>query len=221
MGTPLPQAAFRPRIEFSPDGQVFRQAGQFGAVAGGRRVRPLADDLQMTHLIESGQASLFLETREPIQAQVVVSSLEQYDPQLTPQRLFQARDVVMQDLLLKVFRRRRDDDDLIAQDGRDEISQRLASARAGLDTQVSATLQGIQDGTRHLQLAGAKVKAGLRGGQQSAVPQHGFQQGQRVRWFGANQGVTGTFVEQHGSLCSVKMCRVERTWAAGLSYYIL
>src|SRR5206468_5769568 len=71
------------------------------------------------------------------------------------ERLTQGRDVLEEDLLLKVFRAGGDEHALAFQDGWHQVRERLAGARAGFGQQHAATLEHPGDRRSHLELPGA------------------------------------------------------------------
>ncbi len=69
--------------------------------------------------------------------------------------LEQGRDVALDELVLQGEGGGGDDDATVVQQGRDEVAQGLAGARAGLDEQVLGGPHGPGDRLGHLDLAGA------------------------------------------------------------------
>ena len=115
----------------------------------------------------------------------------------TSERVAQRRDVLEEDLLLQVLRAGGDQHALAAEDGGNEIGERLAGAGAGFGEEHAALLEDARDGGRHLDLAGARLEVrhaageragrrkrfgdGLRkiGGRRRAVSRRGPFQGRR------------------------------------------
>ena len=76
--------------------------------------------------------------------------------------LLQKGDVFEEDLFLEVFRARRDERALTAQDRRDEIRERFASARTGFSEEHATLFEDVRDGLRHRRLTAARLVAGQR-----------------------------------------------------------
>ena len=91
---------------------------------------------------------------DPVQAGVVGAALEYGVARVdaVTDRLDQARDVALDQLVLQGQRGRRDHDPPVVQQARDEVAQRLAGAGAGLDEEVLAgsTSRRYRLGHRHL-----------------------------------------------------------------------
>src|SRR6185436_6943033 len=62
------------------------------------------------------------------------------------------RDVLEEDLLLKILRRRGDDDSASGEHGRHEVGQRLSGPSAGLRHQVAAVVEDALHGSRQGEL---------------------------------------------------------------------
>ena len=93
---------------------------------------------------------------QPARAKIVSPPLQQGKGELHGQDLFEHRQVFFRELLLQIDRVRRDDGLLTLRDGEqnrwDQIRQALADARAGLDGEMPAVLQGARHGHGHLLL---------------------------------------------------------------------
>ncbi len=79
------------------------------------------------------------------------------------QDLLDRWDVLVEELLLQVDGVRRDDDALAilgaVERGRDEVGERLAGSRAGLDQQLLALIERARDRASHLRLLGPGLEA--------------------------------------------------------------
>jgi hypothetical protein len=99
-------------------------------------------------------------------AQVVVAALEHGE--LRPpaehrlDRVGEARQVVLDELVLQCQRGGGDDDRSVDQQRRGQIREGLARTGAGLDQEVLAVADGLFDGVRHRLLPGPRDAAGHR-----------------------------------------------------------
>ena len=75
--------------------------------------------------------------------------------------LLQKRNVLVEDLLLKVLRAGGDDDAFAGQDRRDQVGQGFSRSRPGLDEERPLVLDRRFDGLRHLELAGPVLIVGV------------------------------------------------------------
>ena len=100
---------------------------------------------------------------ERMQTQVVSASLQHGDAHFVRDGLDRARDVVRDELALEVARGRGDDDGRIVQHGpvhrRHEVGERLPHARARLDHQVFASVEGARHRLEHIDLPRTRLIA--------------------------------------------------------------
>ena len=100
---------------------------------------------------------------DAVQAGVVGAALQdgvrRVDAGHRADRLHQARDVALDELVLERQRRGRDDHAGVVQERGDEVGQGLAGAGAGLDEQVLSTRERRADRLGHGHLAGALLAA--------------------------------------------------------------
>ena len=125
-------------------------------------------------------------TRQLVGAQVVATALDQREGRPPAEqggdRVGEPRHVAVDDLGLEGQRRRRDDGRTAAvdgvEDGRDEVRERLAGARAGLDEEVLPGVDGPRHRVGHLDLPGpldaphaghGRVEERVEGGHPSRV----------------------------------------------------
>ena len=111
----------------------FRQVLELGAVAGVGGLRPRGDPLQIVASRRSAAGLL-----QPVQAQIVRPALHVGGGERHAERLLQHRQVLEVDLLLQVLGAGGHQHALAAEDGGDEIGERLAGASAGFGKQHSA-----------------------------------------------------------------------------------
>src|SRR5262249_36503728 len=90
------------------------------------------------------------------------------------ERFTQRGNVLEENLLLQILRARRDEHALAVQNGRNEIRERLAGARAGFREQHAALLEGVRDGSGHLDLAGARLERRQRARERTVGGEEGF-----------------------------------------------
>ena len=95
---------------------------------------------------------------EAMQAQVVRAPFHAGRGERDAERRRAARDVLEEDLFLQVLGAGGNQHALAAQNGGDEIGERLAGAGAGFDEQDAAGLEGAATAPRHFDLAGARLE---------------------------------------------------------------
>ena len=86
----------------------------------------------------------------------------------TPQRVPQHGQILEEDLLLEVLGARRDEHALAAEDGGNEIGERLAGAGAGFGEQHAAVGEDVGDGRGHLELGRTRLEPVERRRQRTA-----------------------------------------------------
>ena len=111
---------------------------------------------------------------ELVQAEIVRAPLHVGGGERNPQRLAQRGNVLEVDLLLEVFRARRDQHALAIQNRGDEIGERLSGPRTRFGEEDAAVLEHTRDGRRHLDLAGARLEVGHRPGERAAGRERGL-----------------------------------------------
>ena len=97
---------------------------------------------------------------EPVQAEIVRAALHIRRRERDVERLPKRRDVLEEDLLLEGLGAGRDEHSLSAQDGGDEVRQRLARTRSGFREQRAAVLEATGNRLGHLHLAGPRLEVG-------------------------------------------------------------
>ena len=137
-----------------PERRVFLEAAQFGAIAGVGDAAPLVDRRDEVHRRGGMRAQLI----EAMQAEIVRAPFHAGRAERHAERRSQRRDVLEVDLLLKVLGAGGDQDALPAEDGRDQVGERLARAGARFREQHAAVLERVGDRARHRPLAGAGLE---------------------------------------------------------------
>ena len=154
--------------DLAPERQILRQIPQLGAVAGGGGGGPLGDDRQEHRALRVVAAAAVEQRRrvlrlrhvvQPVQAQVVRAAFHQRRREAHAQRRGDRGEVLEVDLLLQVLGAGGDQHALAAQDGGNQVGQRLARAGAGLGEDGAAGLQHVGDGLGHQPLPLARLEA--------------------------------------------------------------
>ena len=101
---------------------------------------------------------------QALPAEVVLAPLQDRAANLPSERALGRGDVLREQLLLKRFRRGRDDHTLTGGKGRDEVGQALTRPGAGLRQEVLAAFEGIGYGSRELALLSPRLEAREDGG---------------------------------------------------------
>ena len=157
----LAGAQIAARIHLPPHAGGFRQGLDLRAVAGGGGLLPVADDLEIGHLLQPLEHRLLLGVVDFLAAGVVVAALHVADAHLAAEVLLQERDVLVNKLLLEILGGGGNHDALAGNERRDQVSQRLAGAGAGLDDEMALVGERGLHRLGHLELAGAELVAGV------------------------------------------------------------
>ena len=114
--TGLAEASFGAGVEFGPEGRVFGEGVDLGAVAGFGGLLPLGDVVELVDLFEAGEEGVAGEGVELVFAEVVAAALHVADFEGAGfgEEGFEEGDVLEVELLLKVFGAGGDDDALVA-----------------------------------------------------------------------------------------------------------
>ena len=128
-----------------------------------RLARPLKDALQLGLLRRSEQPIRLPERLvQTPRTKIIGPALQHRVPKIHRQHMLQHRQILAHQLFLQIDRVRGNDRLLLArhrvQDGRDQIPQALADARARLHHQMLPALQRLRHGHRHLLLLGTVLK---------------------------------------------------------------
>ena len=107
-------------------------------------------------------------------AEVIRAPLHAGGGEWEAERVAQRGNVLEIDLLLQVLRAGGHEDALAAQDGGDEIGERLACAGARLGEEDAAVLEDPRDRRGHLHLPRARLEIGHRAGERPAGREDGF-----------------------------------------------
>ncbi len=130
VGACLPDARLARAADFAEEGVVFRNAVDAGQVARLRRSRPPFDDRERPSDAWLGRVGARLVLAIAAQTKVVGEPFDERCTYLEAQGAPDQGDVFGEDLLLEGPRRRRNDDLFSAQNGGDQIGQRLAGSRS-------------------------------------------------------------------------------------------
>ncbi len=163
------EAGFGGGRDFIPERQILGQVLELGAVASLRPGGPFADDGKKD-IVRHGAGVVQL--IEPVQAQIVRTALHVCGSERHVERVAKSGDVLEEDLFLEVLRSGRNEHALAAQDGRDEVGERLPGAGARFGEEDAAVLEDVGDGCRHLDLAGARFEVGYAACQRAGRGEH-------------------------------------------------
>ena len=142
------------------------ESTNFVAVSGLRLLRPGGDPPEV-----GGAPGIELQVPRglellPLQAtEIVLPALHAGHRHAASQNALKLGKVLVEELVLKIPRRRRDHDPLTAEQRRDEIGERLPDSGPRLDHQRPVPTQRLFDPRRHLHLSGPVFEAGQRLGQ--------------------------------------------------------
>ena len=131
----LAGAGLAARVDARPELARIPQIVEFGAVAALRVCFPLADLRVHVDFFHAGENGLLFDVVEFLPAEVVLAALHERDAHFG-KKFFQEGNVFEKNLLLKIFRSRRDDDALPEAQDWHEISQRLAGPRARFNDEM-------------------------------------------------------------------------------------
>ena len=168
----LAEAGVGARVELVPERAGFGQRREFGTVAGLRHLLPGGDGAVVLDLLQSAEHRLVGEVVELLAAQIVVAPLHVADVQLAfavgKKRLFEKRDILVEELFLQILGAGGNDDALAGANDGHQVGQGLARSGAGFDDQMTLFFQRLLDGLRHLQLSAAKFVGGMGARKHSA-----------------------------------------------------
>ncbi len=94
-----------------------------------------------------------------MKAQIVAAAFHAGCCERDAERVTQHRQIFEEDLFLQVLRAGRHQHAFAAEDGRNEVGERLAGSGAGLGEQHTSTREDRRHRFGHLQLAGARLEA--------------------------------------------------------------
>ena len=177
---------------------------------------PIADLRKPVDLVHAFQHRLPFHLVDLLPAQKIRAALHQRDLQIRREMLLQEGHVFVEELLLKRFRRRRDDHAPPAANRRNQIRERLARAGARLDHHVLMLLERRLDNPRHLELRRAELIPRVPFFQQPARPEnsldgnflrlrHGVIRARRLRFWGC--GFLGC--RHTVAFCGVRATRID------------
>src|SRR3989304_3819698 len=167
----LPGAGVAPRVDPRPEGDGVGEVAELGAVAGFRRLFPLADAGVVVELLQALEHRLVLEVVEFLPAEEVRPALHVAGADFGVEVLLQKRDVLEEKLLLEGFRPRRDDHLAAAAQRGDEIGKRFTCAGARFDDEMLFLLEGLLDRLRHRELPLPELVLRMRARQQPLGPE--------------------------------------------------
>ncbi len=167
-----------------PQRKVFGQVAQLGAVAGCRGPGPVLnhreEDRSFGRFEESAGFRRFKRLKA-MEAQVVRAAFHQRRRERDAQRLAQCRQILEEDLFLKILGAGGHQRALPAEDRGDEVREGLARAGTGFGEQRAAALDDAAHGRGHLPLPVARLEAGERLRQRTRVREHHGDVGLAVR----------------------------------------
>jgi hypothetical protein len=179
VGAGLAEAGLAAGVELGPEGGVFREGVNLGAVAGGGGLFPGGDGVELRDLFEAGEQRGVAQGVELVLAEVVAAALHVADVERAEDG-FEEGDILEEELLLQVFGAGGDNDALLAGAGEmqrgQEVGEGLAGAGAGLDDEMAPVFKGLLDGAGHLVLALAMLE-GERGAGEDAAGGEEFVEG--------------------------------------------
>ena len=183
-----------------PDAGVFRNVGQFGAIAAFARTRERDDFRQVAGVVARRQAAFARRALEVMVADVVGAALEQRDGDRRGQRVADQRQVAFEQLILKRLGARRYDDLAAVEQRGNEIGERLASAGARFRDERLAQRDCPGHRLRHCELLRPEAESGQLVRKRTAVAEDCRELG--VRCAGGNVfrkcGVQGVFAFARG-----------------------
>ncbi len=169
LGARRADAVLARRRDLAPEVDGVGKVGDLGAVAGAGERRPRLDGAEERNLVEAAEAAGVGERAVAQQAQVVAAALHHRHPQVAAERGCQQRDVLVEELLLQVFRTRRDHDAAAQFDCRQQVRKRLAGAGARFGQQHAAVTQCRADALGEFLLRRPVLVAGEDRSQQAAA----------------------------------------------------
>ena len=116
-------------------------------------------------LARGGEDALLVEgLAQPRSAEIIAAALDEDGLRLLLEELLDYRDVLVDELLLKVYRRRGDDDALLVLDrpgeGGHEVGEGFADSGAGLGREDAPVVEGARHVARQANLAFPRLVAG-------------------------------------------------------------
>ena len=149
----LAEAVVRRGRDPGPYRGVLADRDDLGAIPGLGGVAPANERISLG----ATQCTVFRKRLvEPLQAEVVGSTLEYGGVDAAADRFAHRRQITMEQLVLQCARPGGHDGPRAGQHRRDQVSERLARARAGLDDQLLAVRDRVLDRPRHQLLRGSR-----------------------------------------------------------------
>ncbi len=157
----LSQTGVRAGVELVPQGAGLWKRGQFGFISRLRDLLPGRNGAVVLDLLQAAEHRLIGKIVQFLAAKVVVPSLHVTDFQLAfavgKKRLFEKRDILMEELFLQILGASRNDHSFAGANDRYQVSQRFARSSAGFYDQVTPFFQRLLNGLCHLQLSAAEL----------------------------------------------------------------
>ena len=161
VGAGLAEAGLGAGVELVPEGGVFGELVDLGAVAGGGGALPVRDVMELGDFVEAVEQRGVAQGVELVAAEVVGAAFHVADAEGADE-VFEEGNVLEEELFLEVFGAGGDDDALLffagEAEGWEEVGEGFAGAGAGFDDEVAVVVEGGLDGSGHLILAGADLK---------------------------------------------------------------
>jgi len=187
-------------IEPGPERAGLRKRGELGAVANFGLFVPVEQGAEFMDLVEAAEHRLVGELVELFAAEIVLAPLHVADLEtrlagggLAEKRMLKKWHVLEEELLLEIFGAGGDDHALAALDDGEEVRERLASAGAGFDDEVSLLLDGLLDGVGHGELSLAELVGRMALGEQPSGSKEAMEREapERGRWNGGPRRACG------------------------------
>src|ERR1700683_2697547 len=149
------------RINSMPEVGIVRQKRQFAAVAGFSKFSPIANLRKPIDLVDALQYSLALHLIHFCAAKKIVATFHQRGFQIGREMFLQKRDILIEELFLKRFRRGGNYHAPAAANGGNQVSQCLACSSSGLDNGMLLSLKSFIDHPGHFELRRTKLVTGM------------------------------------------------------------
>ena len=173
-GALLAGAKIAARVDAIPQLGVVGEERQLVAVARFGQLFPVADLREPVNLVDSLQDRLALHLMHFLAAEKIRAALHQRGLQIRREVFLQEGNVLLEELLLQRFGRRRNDHAPSAANRGNQIRERLAGAGAGLDHDVLMLRESVVGDLRHRQLRRPEFVSGMALFEQPARPEDSF-----------------------------------------------
>ena len=158
LGALFAGAILTSRGDAFPKIEAVGRSGNLRPVSRFRHARPAFHRLEMARFLEEAERRLHRELGVSRQAEIVPAAFHETGGERYFQRLPQQRNVLVEELLLKVFRARRDYHSLPRQHRGYQVCEGLPRASARFHEKLSAAAEHVRDRRRHGLLRIAKLE---------------------------------------------------------------